>query len=117
METRSVDRTLTDDTRVVKLYTTTGFEHTVDLLLVYLPKEKILAEADAYTPPDKSATPVIAPKVPYAAALYDNIRRLKLDVQLIAPFHGARTVDMAEIEKQAGAIRVQPPVVQSEYRN
>jgi len=42
----------------------TGFDHTDDMLLVYLPKEKILAEADAYTPPDTPATPLIAPKVP-----------------------------------------------------
>jgi len=71
------------------------------MIIVYLPKEKILAEADAYTPPETPTTPLIAPKVSYAAALYENIRRLKLDVQTIAPFHGARTADMAELGARA----------------
>jgi hypothetical protein len=50
----------------------------------------------------RSSTPLIAPKVPYAAALYDNVQRLHLDVQTIVPFHGARTVDLAEVKRQAG---------------
>jgi glyoxylase-like metal-dependent hydrolase (beta-lactamase superfamily II) len=79
----------------------TGFDYTDDLLIVYLPKEKILAEADAYTPPETPTTPLIAPKVPYAAALYDNIQRLKLDVQTIVPFHGVRIVSIVEVGAQA----------------
>jgi|SRR5437667_1295802 len=63
---------------------------------------KALAEADAYTPPETPVTPLIAPKVPYAAALCDNVQRLQLDVRTIVPFHGARTVDMAEVTRQAG---------------
>jgi glyoxylase-like metal-dependent hydrolase (beta-lactamase superfamily II) len=80
----------------------TGFDHTGDMLMVYLPKEKVLAEADAYTPPDSPATEVIAPKVPYAAALYDNIQRFRLKVRMIVPFHGARTIDLAEVSRQGG---------------
>jgi len=38
----------------------------------------------------------------YAKALNDNIKRLKLDVQTIAPFHGNRTTNVAELEKAAG---------------
>jgi glyoxylase-like metal-dependent hydrolase (beta-lactamase superfamily II) len=82
----------------------TGFDHTGDMLLVYLPRERILAEADAYTPPATPDTPLIATKVPYAAALNANLRRLKLQVTTIAPFHGARTVDVAEVAKQAGGM-------------
>jgi len=40
--------------------------------------------------------------VPYAAALYDNIKRLNLDVQSIVPFHGGRTGDVAELGRLAG---------------
>jgi hypothetical protein len=40
--------------------------------------------------------------VPYAAALYDNIQRRKLDVKTIAPFHGGRTTDMTEVARAAG---------------
>jgi glyoxylase-like metal-dependent hydrolase (beta-lactamase superfamily II) len=94
--------TLTDGVRVIKLYTMMKFDHTADMLMVYLPKERLLAEADAYSPPDTPTTPLIAPKVPYAAALCDNIRRLKLDVRTIVPFHGMRTADFAEVVRQAG---------------
>ena len=79
----------------------TGFDHTDDMLMGYLPRERILAEADAYTPPATPTTPLVAAKVPYAAALYANVRRHKLDVQTIAPFHGMRTADMAEVARQA----------------
>jgi glyoxylase-like metal-dependent hydrolase (beta-lactamase superfamily II) len=93
---------LTDGTRTVELHLLTGYEHTGDMLVVYLPKEKILAEPDAFTPPAMAGTPLIPPAVPYAAALYDNILRLKLDVQTIAPFHGGRKTDVAEVGKAAG---------------
>jgi glyoxylase-like metal-dependent hydrolase (beta-lactamase superfamily II) len=102
LQTVGAEGALTDGARTIKLYTMSGFEHTADMLMVYLPKERILAEADAYTPPETPTTPLIAPKVPYAASLYDNIQRLKLDVQTIVPFHGARTADVAEVARQGG---------------
>jgi glyoxylase-like metal-dependent hydrolase (beta-lactamase superfamily II) len=101
LKTVDAEGTLTDGTRIVKLYAMTNFDHANDMLIVYLPKEKLLAEADAYTPPDAATTPLIASKVPYAAALDDNIRRLRLDVQTIVPFHGMRTADPAEVRRQA----------------
>jgi glyoxylase-like metal-dependent hydrolase (beta-lactamase superfamily II) len=102
LQTVGSEGTLTDGPRTIKLYTMTGFDHTDDMLLVYLPAERVLAEADAYTPPETPSRPLIAPKGPYAASLYDNIQRLKLDVQTIVPFHGSRTVDLAELNRQAG---------------
>jgi glyoxylase-like metal-dependent hydrolase (beta-lactamase superfamily II) len=94
--------TLTDGTRIVELHLLTNYEHTGDMLVVYLPKEKILAEPDAYTSPATPTTPLVVTAVPYAAALYDNIQRLKLDVETIAPFHGGRTTTVAELAKSAG---------------
>ena len=35
-------------------------------------------------------------------ALHANIQRLKLDVQVIAPFHGNRKSDVAELARLAG---------------
>lgn len=93
---------LTDGTRTIELYLLRGLEHTGDMLVVYLPKEKILAEADAFTPPAQAGAALIPPALPFARALFDNIRRLKLDVQVIAPFHGNRTSDMAELARAAG---------------
>jgi glyoxylase-like metal-dependent hydrolase (beta-lactamase superfamily II) len=102
IQTVATDGTLTDGARIVKLHTMTRFDHAVDMLMVYLPAEQLLVEADAYTPPETPSMPLIAPKVPYAASLYDNIQRLKLDVHKIVPFHGSRTVDLAEVKRQAG---------------
>jgi hypothetical protein len=36
-----------------------------------------------------------------AAALYENIRRHDLEVQTIVPFHGMRTADLSELQRQA----------------
>jgi glyoxylase-like metal-dependent hydrolase (beta-lactamase superfamily II) len=93
---------LTDGMRTIELHLLKGYEHTGDMLVVYLPKEKLLAEPDAFTPPPQPGTPLVKTAVPYAKALYDNIQRLKLDVQVIAPFHGNRTADVAELGKAAG---------------
>jgi glyoxylase-like metal-dependent hydrolase (beta-lactamase superfamily II) len=100
LETMTAKRTLDDGQRTIQLYTMTGFDHTDDMILVYLPKERILAEADAYTPPPTPTGPLIAPKVPYAASLYANIKRLGLNVGTIAPFHGNRVVAMDELVYQ-----------------
>jgi glyoxylase-like metal-dependent hydrolase (beta-lactamase superfamily II) len=102
LQTAGDEATLTDGKRIIKLYVMTGFEHTADLLLVYLPNERILAEADAYTPAASPKTPLIAAKASYAASLCDNIQHLHLDVQTIVPFHGNRIVNVAEVAKQAG---------------
>jgi glyoxylase-like metal-dependent hydrolase (beta-lactamase superfamily II) len=93
---------LTDGMRTIELHLLKGYEHTGDMLVVYLPKEKLLAEPDAFTPPPQPGTPLVKTAVPYAKALYDNIQRLKLDVQVITPFHGNRTGDMAELRQSAG---------------
>ena len=105
---------LTDGTRTIELYNLTGYEHTRDMLVVYLPKEKILAEPDAFSPPATPTTPLAASAVPYAAALYDNIQRRKLDVKTIAPFHGGRMTDVPELAK-AGAVNLRADFIYRTY--
>ena len=95
------DGQLTDGKRVIELHRLQGYGHTADMLVVYLPKEKILGEPDAFTPPAQQGASLIPPAVPSAKALNDNIKRLKLDVRTIAPFHGNRTTTVAELEKAA----------------
>jgi len=102
IQTVGTKGTLTDGTRTVELHLLTGYEHTGDMLVVYLPKEKILGEPDAFTPPATPGTPLAVTAVPYAVALFDNITRLNLDVKTIAPFHGGRLTDVAELGKAAG---------------
>ena len=71
------------------------------MMVVYLPAEGILGEPDAFTPPAMPGAALIPPAVPYAKALSDNIKRLKLNVKSIAPFHGNRLTAVAELDKAA----------------
>jgi glyoxylase-like metal-dependent hydrolase (beta-lactamase superfamily II) len=93
---------ITDGSRTIELHHLTGYEHTGDMMVLYLPQEKLLAEPDAFTPPPQAGTPLARTAVPYAKALYDNIQRLKLDIKVITPLHGNRTTDVAEVAKAAG---------------
>ncbi len=60
--------------------------HGADMLMAYLPKEKILLNADLYSPPAQGALPT----VPTAGmrTLYQNMLKLKLDVEQHVPLHG-----------------------------
>jgi glyoxylase-like metal-dependent hydrolase (beta-lactamase superfamily II) len=60
--------------------------HSADMLMAYLPKEKILINADLYSPPEPGAPPA-APTLAMRT-LYQNIRKLKLDVAQHVPIHG-----------------------------
>lgn len=72
--------TLKDASRTVNLYHIDGSAHANTLLMAYFPKERILVEADVYTP----GAAVNA----YAANLLENITRRKLRVERIVPIHG-----------------------------
>ena len=93
-------RTLSDGTRTVEIYRIQGILHHDGMLMVYLPKEKLLSQADAYTPVAPNATPPTPPS-PYNVALADNIARLKLDVGDLLPLHG-RLVPVAELYRTIG---------------
>ena len=93
-------RTLTDGTRVVEIRSIAGIQHADDMLMVYLPKEKFLIEADAYTPPAPNAAPMSPPSV-FTVSLADNIAKQGLVVDQILPLHG-RMVPVAELQKAAG---------------
>jgi glyoxylase-like metal-dependent hydrolase (beta-lactamase superfamily II) len=103
IQTVGDDGELTDGRRVIELHRLQGYDHAGDMLVVYLPREGILGEPDAFTPPAQAGTPLIPPAVPSAKALNDNIKRLKLNVRTIAPFHGNRQSNVAELEKAATA--------------
>src|SRR5262245_37960500 len=97
-------KVLTDGTHIVELHHMTNFGHHDGMLLVYLPKEKVLLEADGYNPQPATATPP-SPASPYTLSLLDNIRRLKLDVKRIVPVHypaDNRVVTMEELTKWVG---------------
>jgi glyoxylase-like metal-dependent hydrolase (beta-lactamase superfamily II) len=93
-------RVLTDGTRTVEIHHIAGNLHADSLLMVYLPKEKLLIEADAYSPAAPNA-PIPTPPSPSSVNLADNIAKLGLTVDRILPIHG-RMVPLAELHKAIG---------------
>ena len=93
-------RVLSDGTRTMELYLIQGNVHHDGIIMAYLPKEKILVEADVYIPAAPNAALPTQPN-PNNVALYDNIERLKLTVDQILPMHG-RKVPLAELQKSIG---------------
>jgi glyoxylase-like metal-dependent hydrolase (beta-lactamase superfamily II) len=96
---------LTGNGHTLVLYHMQNFLHNDGILMVYLPKEKILLEADAFNPPAQPITQTPATISPYNQALVANIDRLKLDVQRIIPVHypaDNRVTTMAELMKSVG---------------
>jgi hypothetical protein len=60
--------------------------HTADMLMAYLPKEKILINADLYAPPEPGVQP--GPVTIGMKTLYQNMVKLKLDVNQHVPIVG-----------------------------
>jgi len=89
------ERTLQDDERTMTLYHVDGSPHADTLLMAYLPKDKILVEADVFSP--QSAVQ------PYAANLIENIKQHGLAVDRILPIHGTITTYAELLKTQTPA--------------
>ncbi|MES2356334.1 MAG: MBL fold metallo-hydrolase [Pseudomonadota bacterium] len=100
-ETFKTKHVLSDGKRSIEIYPIIGSGHNDAFALVYLPAEKILIEADAYTPLAANAPLPTAPN-PYTVNLYENIQKLKLDVEQIAALHGPRVVTIADLRSVIG---------------
>ncbi len=83
---------LSDGARTMDIYHMQGLNHNAGMLSAYLPKEKIVVNADLYLPrgPGNPAAPNAS-----SVTFYENIKRLKLDIATIAPIHG-RVVPMSD---------------------
>ena len=92
VETVADTRTITDGTRSLVLYHLAGNPHSDTMLMAYLPKERLLIEADAFSPGGTYH--------PYAANLLEHVERLKLNVDRIVPLHGA-VATMADLKAAA----------------
>jgi glyoxylase-like metal-dependent hydrolase (beta-lactamase superfamily II) len=93
-------RELSDGTRMVEVRHIAGIQHADDMLMVYLPKEKFLIQADAYTPPAPNVAPM-SPPSPFNVSLLENVTKQGLAVDQILPLHG-RIVPLSELQKSAG---------------
>ena len=97
-------KVLIDGTHVIELYHLRNFGHHDGMVMAYLPKEKVLLEADGYNPQAANATPPNPPS-PYTVSLLDNIQGLKLDVQRIVAVHypaDNRMVTMTDLIRWVG---------------
>ena len=93
---------INDGARSVEMYPFVGSAHNDAFLMVYLPREQLLVEADAFTPgPAISSPNTSAPPNPSHVNLIDNIERLKLAVDKILPLHG-RVVGVDQLYMAVG---------------
>lgn len=81
---------LTEGDRTVLIYRLKEDMHADGMLIVYLPGERVLIEADAFTPGAAAS--------PFATNLLQQVRDMGLDVERIAPIHG-RVVPLGDLER------------------
>ncbi len=91
---------ITDGERTLEIYHVPN-GHTANLLMSYLPKEKVLVITDIFNDfgeprPNDPPSGIVSP---YYAALGDRIKQLKLDIERIAPSHGKGVVPAAVLTK------------------
>lgn len=93
-------RVLGDGVRTVEIHEIEGSVHAQGFNLVYLPKEKLIVQADAFTPGPPNSPPPAQPNGNHVN-LVANIERLQLSVDRILPLHG-RVVPVAELLTAVG---------------
>lgn len=91
---------LSDGSRTLELHRVKDNSHNDALVVGYLPKEKILLVADAFSPREP-VTAVPARLNVFTTNLWANLQQLKLDVETVLPIHG-RMVKVEELRLSAG---------------
>ena len=102
LETVKDKRVITDGTMTLEIHLMRDQPHSEGLLMVYLPKDKLLIQSDAYIP--RPGAPPLPMPSPYTTNLVDNISRLKLDVARVVQVHGGST-PYSEVLQAAGRAR------------
>jgi glyoxylase-like metal-dependent hydrolase (beta-lactamase superfamily II) len=104
IETMTEKKVVTDGEHTIELFHVQGSTHNEGMIIAYLPKQKVLLEADEFNVGPANA-PTPASINPYHTNLLANVERLKLDVDRIIPVHlpgDNRKVTMAELYTAAG---------------
>jgi glyoxylase-like metal-dependent hydrolase (beta-lactamase superfamily II) len=86
-ETVNTKYVISDGARTLDVYPVLGSAHSGSMLIAYLPTEKILINADLYSPPAPGAQAPVANA--NMRSLYQNIQRLNLPVERHVGIHGA----------------------------
>jgi len=89
---------IADGTRMMQLYYVHPLQHAEGMLMAYLPREKLVIEADLF---DSHAPPPATP-TPANRSFFNEVRTLKLDVSRIVPIHGM-PVPWADFVRVMGA--------------
>jgi glyoxylase-like metal-dependent hydrolase (beta-lactamase superfamily II) len=82
-------RLMSDGSREVNIYHYSGNMHNPGLLMVHLPRERTLIEADSWSPP--AAAGDYPGAVANLVQFYQSVQRLNLDVEQVVPIHGRLT--------------------------
>jgi len=93
-------RSLGDASRPVEVFLIEDSVHARGFMMVWLPRERLLIEADAYTPAPPNTPPPAQPNANHVN-LVANIERLKLNPERILPLHG-RVVALSELHTAVG---------------
>lgn len=96
LETFTDKKVLSDGARTLELHLIKGNPHHDGILMAFLPKEKILIEADVFTP-QNAAGPNAAGINPNTVNTVENVERLKLDFETILPLHGPGAATRADL--------------------
>ena len=108
LQTFTDNYTISDGNETIELYHVDGLNHSDNMLIAYLPKEKIVVNADLYGPPPAGGN--LQNVSANAVALYRNIKRLKLDVAQHVPIHG-NPGSNADFERIVGPVAARAPQV------
>jgi glyoxylase-like metal-dependent hydrolase (beta-lactamase superfamily II) len=98
--------TISDGNETIELYHVDGLNHSDNMLIAYLPKEKIVVNADLFSPPPAGGN--VANVAANAVVLYRNLKRLKLDVATHVPIHG-NPGSNADFERIVGPVAARTP--------
>ncbi|MGH7678810.1 MAG: MBL fold metallo-hydrolase [Gemmatimonadaceae bacterium] len=103
LKIRAVGQThvINDPMRTIEIHHVAGNAHNGNMLVVYLPAEKILIQADLYNPPAANAPPNAPPPVfPFARNLLETIQSKRLQVDRVVGIHG-NPVSFADFQAAA----------------
>lgn len=99
IETMTEKKVITDGNQTLELYHQQGNLHTAGMVFGYVPKAKVLVQADGFNPPARPGAPAVSR---HAGNLMDNLKRLKLDVDSVVAIHypaDGRKVPFAELQQ------------------
>ncbi|HYE87767.1 MAG TPA: MBL fold metallo-hydrolase [Vicinamibacterales bacterium] len=94
VDTVDDEKVFKDASQAATVYHVAGNPHSETMVMVYIPRDRLLVEVDAFSP-----TSAVHP---YAANLLENIQRRKLQVDKIVPLHGVMA-PLAELVKVSTA--------------